>query len=343
MRHRTFPQTTVAVTRLTWKRSVLGLLVLGLSSAGQAAQFCVSSDTGLYSALLTASASVDDDEIRLVKGSFNVNFDFGSSGKITGDLALRGGYEEGCATRLSAAAMTRLKAQGQGFRLFPRQASDLTIERIDFDGFRSINIVDNIAEPAGRYGLVLVSRSAFRNAQMGLDVTLLRHDAHIENSLFVDNKALPTSRGLFLETFHNPGTGQTPIASVINCTLRNNSVGLTLGEGTTGAASAPTLIANTIASENSQTDIELFRPTELRYSLYSTLVLGPSGTLAASSTNNLRSPAMLDPSHRSLPGSRAINSGENSFFPTPLKARDYYGNARITNVVIDRGAVESNW
>ncbi len=342
MRHRTSPQTTVGAARLTWKRSVLGLLVLGLSSVSQAAQFCVSSDTGLYSALLTASASTEDDEIRLVKGSFNVNFDFGSSGKITGDLALRGGYDAGCATRSTAAAMTRLNAQGQGFRLFPRQASDLTIERIDFDGFSSIKIVDNVAEPAGPYGLVLVSRSAFRNAQMGLGVSLLRHDVHIENSLFVNNQTLPTSRGLLLETFHNPGTGQTSIASVVNCTLRNNSVGLTLGEGTTGAASPPTLIANTIASENSQTDIELFQPAELRYNLYSTLALHQTGSLAAASTNNLRSPALLDPSHRPLPGSRAINSGENSYFPTPLKVRDYYGNARIANVVIDRGAVESN-
>jgi hypothetical protein len=83
-------------------------------------------------------------------------------------LALRGGYDAGCTTRSDNQAMTQIKSQNNRIRLFLRQQSNITIERLDFEGLESFMVVDNIAETHGAYGLVLVSRSAFRNSDLGL-------------------------------------------------------------------------------------------------------------------------------------------------------------------------------
>ena len=43
------------------------------SSASHAAQYCISSETALVSALTIATSSAEDDEIRFVKGLLNIN------------------------------------------------------------------------------------------------------------------------------------------------------------------------------------------------------------------------------------------------------------------------------
>lgn len=309
------------------------------SSASHAAQYCITAETALVSALTIATSSAEDDEIRFVKGLLNINVNLDAMPKILGSLALRGGYDAGCTSRSDSQAMTQIKSQNNRIRLFPRQQSNITIERLDFDGLESFMVFDNIAETPGAYGLVLVSRSAFRNSDVGLWVSVLRHDVAVENSLFINNNRNSSSSGLILDNYYNTSTGQSSAARVSNCTLRGNSFGLWIENGSVGPNSQIPSVVNVISYGN-VIDLVLSRPAYVHHSMYRSLSTTDTGALSSGSGNNSSTDPLLDANHRPKSGSRAIDSGDNAAVAVPLTARDYYGNTRIIGATVDRGAVE---
>ena len=207
--------------------------------------------------------------------------------------------------------MTKIVSQNNRIRLFPRQQSSITIERLDFDGLESFSVIDNIAEVTGDYGLVLISRSAFRNAHAGLRVSVLRHNVRVKNSLFINNNRAGSSTGLFVETAFNSNTGQDATANVVNCTLRGNGVGAWIGSWVAGPNLTASSIVNTISTGNI-VDVILARPTQIRHSMYSTLSTSDAGALAAGSIRNSTANPLLDANHRPGLNSRAIDSGDSA-------------------------------
>jgi hypothetical protein len=321
-------------------KTAIALATVTLASEyAHSAQYCITSETALYSALMNSAISPEADDIRLVKGLININVNLDTTQKINGDLALRGGYDAGCTTRADVAAMTKVMSQNNRIRLFPRQESSITIERLDFDGLESFLVVDNITNTAGDYGLVLVSRSAFRNGHTGLLISVLRHNVRVENSLFINNNRTASSTGLTVETAYNSNTGQDATASLVNCTLRGNGVGVWIGSWIAGPNLTASSIVNSISTGN-VVDVILARPTQVRYSMYGTLSSTDSGVLAAGSIRNSIANPLLDANQRPGSNSRAIDNGDSAAVPIPAKARDYYGNTRIQGQAVDIGAVE---
>jgi hypothetical protein len=322
---------------------VVLLAFVVLSSVTHAAQYCVTNAAfGLVDSLALASASTEDDEIRFVKGALNLSVDLEPPSKIYGDLALRGGYDSGCTTRLDNSAMTQITASGRTIRLFPRQQSDITIERLDFVALKSISVVDNIAEFPGAYGLIFISRSGFRNVEAGLAISVFRHNVRISNSLFANNYFSSISRGLSIESYHNIGTAQDATVNVSNCTIVGFAVGIWVLPGSMSANSPLPRVSN-IISRNNAIDVLLSRPTDVRYSVYKTVDFTDSGALGGNSVANLMPEPVLalDAFYRPKPGSNAINSGDNSVVPSHYLVRDYYGKSRIVQGTVDRGAVET--
>ncbi len=60
-----------------------------LSTSSHAAQYCITAETALVSALTIATSSAEDDEIRFVKGLLNINVNLDAMPKILGSLVLR--------------------------------------------------------------------------------------------------------------------------------------------------------------------------------------------------------------------------------------------------------------
>ena len=90
---------------------------LAFACSASAAQYCVSNEAGLLSALNSAAASVEPDEIRFVQGGITISSDMAPN-QINGALSLRGGYANGCAQRPNTGSKTVLKGSGRNFRLF---------------------------------------------------------------------------------------------------------------------------------------------------------------------------------------------------------------------------------
>ncbi len=73
------------------------LFLLGLARPASAAVFCVATAVDLHNALTTAAANGQDDEIRIVQGTYVGNFVYAST--QANKLRVLGGYTSGCASR----------------------------------------------------------------------------------------------------------------------------------------------------------------------------------------------------------------------------------------------------
>ncbi len=82
------------------------ILLLGIAQPAQAGVFCVNTAVALQNALIGAAANGQDDEIRVVQGTYVGNFVYAST--ETQALAVLGGYTVGCAGRTLDPANTIL-------------------------------------------------------------------------------------------------------------------------------------------------------------------------------------------------------------------------------------------
>ncbi len=75
---------------------LLGIIVLlNLPVPASAATFCVNTATALQNALTTAATNGQDDEVRIVQGTYKGNFAYATSTE-TSNLTVAGGYTTGC-------------------------------------------------------------------------------------------------------------------------------------------------------------------------------------------------------------------------------------------------------
>ena len=300
-----------------------------------AAQYCVSSDTGLVSALGSAAASAEGDEIRFLQGDILINTDIAPN-QINGSLSLRGGYLMGCSVRPNSASKTVLTGNGRNFSLFLND-DNLLLERMDFVGQTLVSVGGTIANPL--ISMILVTRSRFLNAP--LLIASYSHDVRVENSLFLGG-------GLALESYYTPVTQRYGAISVVNCTATATGAvdGLSVLQGTAPSSvvlPVPVLLNN--ISYGNTIDLNLATPTLVSHSIYRSTQLAQNGAFTAQSQANLRLDPKLDAKFRpTAPDSPAINSASNDAFPLgPIeKVDDYAGNPRQIGLRIDRGAYETS-
>jgi hypothetical protein len=306
-------------------------VAIGCAFDATAAQYCVNNSAGLVSALTSAAASAEADEVRFTQGSITINTDIVPS-QINGALSLRGGYLAGCAERASNASKTLLHGSGRKFHLFLND-HDLLLERMDFIGQSLVSVGGNIANPL--ISMILVTRSRFLNTRLWIES--YSHDVRVENSLFITG-------GLRIDGFYTPVTQRYGQLSVVNCTAYGGDNGITIKQSP-AEVSTPLkvpMLLNNISFGNAISDLNLRTPTLVSYNIYGTVGFAGNGGLTAQSQQNLQQDPLLDSNYRPTFGSPAIDSGTNVAFPSgPIaQARDYSGNARLVGSHIDRGASE---
>lgn len=316
-------------------RQYLLLSLFPFAAASHAAQYCVTSGAGFRDALVAAAQSPEADQIRFIRGALALDGNVDAGIKVEGSLQLRGGYAAGCGSRLDPGHVTRIDGNGFDIRLLLRRASSLDVEQMHFHGLDRFSAGSNVAETAGTYGVIRITRSAFREFGGGPAFDPLRHDVRISNSLFADN-----DWGVSLESYYNTSAGLSSRIEVVNCTLVNNGVGLIVQEGTTGAGATPTTIVNSIIADNLDADLSLARPTIVRHSLYRVLDLSGAGALHANSQANLGSAPMLDSKFVPRAGSPALDSGDDSVLGYPFILPDFAVKVRKVGTHVDRGALE---
>ena len=107
---------------------VLTLLLVLLSTIALGATFCVSNETELQSALITANSNGEDNTIKIVQSTYNGNFIYGSTEAY--GLTLEGGYTQACAPRTIDPANTILDGGGTDMvlALVSQKATNFSVE-----------------------------------------------------------------------------------------------------------------------------------------------------------------------------------------------------------------------
>ena len=91
------------------------LLLLGIAQPTLAGVFCVNTAVGLQNSLILAAANGQDDEVRIVQGTYVGNFVYASTEAQA--LSVLGGYETGCSTRMLDPTNTILDGNQTGLVL----------------------------------------------------------------------------------------------------------------------------------------------------------------------------------------------------------------------------------
>lgn len=318
------------------KKLIAALALLGVASVSHAAQFCVAGATALHSALLTAAASPEDDEIRVRALTIAVTADLATPNQVHGALSLRGGYDVGCAQRASNAKST-LVSDLRRLQLF-LDDHGLLIERIDFSGFREVHVTGNMANALD--GTIRINRSAFRNGRDGLVVESWGFDVQIENSLFTGNGDASYGAGLSVRGLRN--VAHTSAIRIVNTTVVDNRLGVHVLPEFPANPGPVIELSNVISHGNALGDLLLEREVLLRYSTIGVIDWIGAGALHERSSGNLGIDPQLNASYRPLPGSHVIDSGTDAAFPggTLFFATDYAGSIRKVGARVDRGAFE---
>ena len=107
---------------------VLTLLLVLLSTIALGATFCVSNETELQSALITANSNGEDNTIKIVQSTYNGNFIYCSTEAY--GLTLEGGYTQACAPRTIDPANTILDGGGTDMvlALVSQKATNFSVE-----------------------------------------------------------------------------------------------------------------------------------------------------------------------------------------------------------------------
>lgn len=115
------------------------LALLVISNQSNAAVYCVNTGAALRTALSTAENNAEDDDIKIVQGTYVGNFIYTSS--QANKLSIRGGYDEGCANRTIDPANTIIDGNKYNYVLAlyaPNVAAEFLIEGLALvNGHRS--------------------------------------------------------------------------------------------------------------------------------------------------------------------------------------------------------------
>ena len=211
----------------------MAALLLGIAQPALAGVFCVDTAVGLQSSLTTAAANAQDDEVRIVQGTYVGNFVYARTEAQA--LSVLGGYTVGCVDRTLDPVNTVLDGNQTNTVLVlsaPDVAADLLVEGVTLrngktmsgsyggglfangsDGAVTVNsnrIENNTASFGGGAGIAggvtatLTNNSISGNTAVdgggaSITVSVFPGTATLTNNTFVGNMGLDCG-GLWLST-----------------------------------------------------------------------------------------------------------------------------------------------
>lgn len=330
------------------------LVLLLAALPGHAVDYCVSTATGLQSALTAAAASTADDTIRLVQGTYRTTLPLGFRATLTttGDLAISGGWSFSCQGRVPGGRST---IDGESLRPgltlldAPDSGGLLRVEWLSFvNGFTS-GSESSGGLTAGRTwpnGLAVeIEHCRFVNnvadhptqARAGALYSLASQSLSVRNNVFLRNQSQDEGGAAHLIC----GGG---ISDFINNTVYDNSAGLGAasdngGLKLSGFLSCPWEVASNIIWGNEGIDLVLATDAVI---LRNNNVGDLGGAFAPNiSTNN----SNVDPQFvsagvvRLRRSSPMIDAGLDAPL-TGLSAQDHDGGPRRVLPQVDVGAYE---
>jgi hypothetical protein len=354
------------------KRSILlTLLIAGLTqtASGWAAVHCVTTAEELQTALTAAAASSNDDEIRLVGGTYVPAQSLTYITTNPGWLFILGGYVPGCAGSPSLDARTTV-LDGQGARqilsISYLPGSNADAPRL---GINNLTVQNGVAAGFLRGGGIAVSsqNSGTGNTEVWLDNLIVRNNSgyfaggievnvtrglvRVVNSLF-DANAAPTSAFGQLSIFvgaSDAGNGTGVI--IANSTFVNGNCASQGGRGCgigllihTGIRAD---ILNSVFAGNVTGDVNIEHggtaggSAFINYSRAS----GFTGNIAPQVTNSIvDAPGFVDPAggnFRLRNDSPLINRGLGVPPSYSFNGYDLDGGLRVRGGILDLGAYEN--
>jgi len=312
------------------------IAALAFAPATLAFNYCVDTNSELNSALISASASVADDEIRLVTGSYSLGeIDLA----VHGALTIRGGYPNNCSGFGTLTSNSTISTTSNlDFELNPR-FGDQVLDRIVFSGWRQVRL-DDAFSSAGAVGEFRISRSRFNNQTRGLVISTRRFDVRVENSIF---------DGYFAEglRIQSSTVGETDMDVLVQFNTIVNPIGamastagLLLDGRSTPFASLG--VFNNVINGN-PIDLRVFgQLASVSRNFWNTQEFQFGGGLAITSVNNLFGDPGLtaSPGFRPIvPTSQLINNGSTAYGDIPTF--DFGGGTRLIGTRPDIGAFES--
>jgi hypothetical protein len=350
-------------------------LSLGLSPAGHAAQFCVSSGTMLANALDVAEGNGQSDDVRIVQGVISgTNLNGGviprwhyrplTMGDLHSSLTLSGGWNANCTAQTADARLTELDAQYHGTALHFELSSDASV------------VVRNLTVSRGYHnGSTLVSD--VHGANISADIEWSDGGAvTLENLVVVtgmsSNGATAAGIGFRGAAPFQGGSGYRAVITVRNVIVAYNTVSGNLGSAIRlNANESRVYVNNNTIFENAAGAIESIQSGNFRYFSNNAIFnnvdthLQPevevtSTAFAFLSNNHVEGTVAMDPNigilgaHTTgdpqvdvvgivpmpMAGSPLRDSGKNGA-PGGIGTVDAVGKARIANATVDRGAVEA--
>ncbi len=190
------------VPRMFLTFSLVLSLMLGFTLSSFANTFCVNTATELETALARAANNGENDEIRIVQGTYVGNFVY--SGSENSNLIIKGGYGKNCSSRVIEPSNTVLDGNGMGATLV------LTVEQVVYWSVDGITVQNGKASNAhgGFYmrtsgGAVTVSNSIIeRNTTIndGGGVYVKSGVVTFTNNTITNNTASSDGGGAYIET-----------------------------------------------------------------------------------------------------------------------------------------------
>ena len=318
---------------------VFAICLAATAARTHAADFCVTNESELIVALETASASAEDDTIRLGTSDIHLTA-VQIDPLLRGGLRILGGYGSTCALPIPSSPTTTFTASAALtlFRLRLRDA-DLTLSRLNFVALPHVRITDSDHVSASASGRILIQRVVVRDGGDGLSVYSNHHHVRIENSILARNdEAIGTAVGHGLNL--NRGQGALIDVELVNNTIAENKLGIVLVSD--GDFDVNAYLYNNVTYGNAQTDLTSEFLLLASHNLWVSEIFGPGAGLAAASENNLHVNPQFDNDYDPIePGSVLINSGNNAP-PGGLPSVDNDGGPRQIGSRVDRGAIESS-
>ena len=314
--------------------ALLALLLLPINKA-LAALYCVTTITELRGALNNASASNEDDEIRLASGTYTFTLD--SQYGLNGGLILSGSWNSTCVLRLGGAGASIITGSPARARIleFAPRTGDYLIDRITFTSLDGV-IFGNAVTLGSLRGDMVIRRSRFTDSNRGPNVNLKEHNVRIENNLFANNDGTGINTGTNLRLV---GSLSGPALNVD--VLFNTFVGARVGLDFTGQENNAPRLQNNILTGATSADLYVSQ-TQLfaSHNLIGTRTLVSGASLTTDLLNSTQAP-QLNANFLPLNTSPAVNSG-TSFVLDGLPSTDLVGSARVIGSLPDRGALETS-
>lgn len=324
--------------------AVVLLFASSFASDACAVQFCVDTEAELSGALVVSQINSQQNEIRLVSGSYTMPDGWSNSGTSPFPQALKlsGGWNNDCSTRVTVnPSSTTIQGQSSSNSrwLFTAEAS-LIIDGLSFVQTAGLVLASPFdCTPFGQEFLIRRVRVSNSISGVGLWSSMTAftscHDVRIENSLVVDGAL----NGIEIQCFNN-ALGDYRL---INNTVRDHG-----GVDFVATYDSQSCAGNSIGADSLHNNvfgsIQLDANTPRAHNnIYSSLSSLNGGGFFSGSSDNLVGDPQLDPvNYRPVePGSPAINSGTSNV-PGGLPAADIAGDPRTIGGIPDRGAYESS-